>query len=35
MDFGLWVEPEMISENSRLYQKHPDWAMMIPGHPHS
>ena len=35
MDFGLWVEPEMISENSRLYQEHPDWAMMIPGHPHS
>ena len=35
VDFGLWVEPEMISENSRLYQEHPDWAMMIPGHPHS
>ena len=35
MDFGLWVEPEMISENSRLYQEHPNWAMKIPGHPHS
>ena len=35
VDFGLWVEPEMISENSRLYQEHPDWAMTIPGHPHS
>ena len=35
VDFGLWVEPEMISENSRLYQEHPDWAMMIPEHPHS
>ena len=35
VDFGLWVEPEMISENSRLYQEHPNWAMMIPGHPHS
>ena len=35
MDFGLWVEPEMISENSNLYKEHPDWAMMIPGHPHS
>ena len=35
LKFGLWVEPEMISENSRLYQEHPDWAMMIPGHPHS
>jgi alpha-galactosidase len=35
VDFGLWVEPEMISENSNLYKEHPDWAMMIPGHPHS
>ncbi len=35
MDFGIWVEPEMISENSRLYKEHPDWAMKIPGHPHS
>lgn len=35
MDFGIWVEPEMISENSRLYREHPDWAMKIPGHPHS
>lgn len=35
MDFGIWVEPEMISENSNLYKEHPDWAMKIPGHPHS
>lgn len=35
MDFGIWVEPEMISENSNLYKGHPDWAMKIPGHPHS
>lgn len=35
MDFGIWVEPEMISENSKLYKEHPDWAMRIPGHPHS
>ncbi len=27
---GLWVEPEMISEDSRLYREHPDWAMIIP-----
>lgn len=27
MDFGLWVEPEMVSENSRLYRKHPDWIL--------
>lgn len=35
MDFGIWVEPEMISENSNLYKEHPDWAMTIPDHPHS
>lgn len=35
MDFGIWVEPEMISEKSRLYQVHPDWCMSIPGHAHS
>lgn len=35
MDFGIWVEPEMISENSNLYKGHPDWAMKIPSHPHS
>ena len=35
MDFGIWVEPEMISENSRLYKEHPDWCMDIPGHSHS
>ncbi len=31
MKFGLWFEPEMISENSNLYRTHPDWAFMIPG----
>lgn len=31
MKFGLWIEPEMINENSSLYQKHPDWVFMIPG----
>ena len=30
LDFGLWVEPEMISENSDLYRLHSDWAMKIP-----
>ena len=29
--FGLWIEPEMVSENSELYRAHPDWAMRIPG----
>lgn len=31
MKFGLWFEPEMISEESELYRKHPDYAIKIPG----
>ena len=31
MKFGLWFEPEMISEDSDLYRAHPDWALRIPG----
>lgn len=27
MKFGLWIEPEMISEDSDLYRAHPDWAI--------
>ncbi|SMX42917.1 alpha-galactosidase [Actibacterium lipolyticum] len=27
MGFGLWFEPEMISENSDLYRAHPDWVL--------
>ena len=33
MDFGLWVEPEMINANSDLYRAHPDWVMNFPGRP--
>ena len=29
--FGLWVEPEMISEDSDLYRAHPEWALAVPG----
>jgi len=29
--FGLWFEPEMVSEDSDLYREHPDWALSIPG----
>ncbi len=35
VDFGIWVEPEMISVESDLYRAHPEWAMQIPGKPHS
>lgn len=31
MDFGIWVEPEMVNENSDLYRLHPDYAVRIPG----
>ena len=29
--FGIWIEPEMVSEDSDLYRKHPDWAWTVPG----
>lgn len=29
--FGIWIEPEMVSEDSDLYRNHPDWAIQIPG----
>ena len=29
--FGIWIEPEMVSEDSGLYRQHPDWALRIPG----
>lgn len=35
LDFGLWVEPEMVNTDSRLYRAHPDWAMDIPGRMHA
>lgn len=31
LKFGLWFEPEMISEKSELFEKHPDWAVKAPG----
>ena len=33
MDFGLWIEPEMVSADSDLFRAHPDWAIGIPGRP--
>jgi len=35
MGFGIWVEPEMISVDSDLYRKHPDYVVEIPGRDHS
>ncbi len=35
MDFGLWVEPEMVNPDSDLYRAHPDWAMQFPERQHT
>lgn len=35
MQFGIWVEPEMVNCDSALFRAHPDWAMSIPGQPHA
>ena len=29
--FGIWMEPEMVSEDSTLYREHPDYVLRIPG----
>lgn len=31
LKFGIWIEPEMVNEDSELYEKHPDWCIAIPG----
>lgn len=31
LDFGIWLEPEMISEDSDLYREHPNWCVEVPG----
>lgn len=31
LQFGIWVEPEMVNEDSDLYRAHPDWAFTVPG----
>ena len=35
LSFGLWMEPEMVNVNSRLYSAHPDWVMQAPMGDHS
>lgn len=35
MEFGIWVEPEMVNEDSDLYRFHPDWAVRIPVKEHT
>ena len=31
MKFGLWIEPEMVNEDSELYRRHSDWVLSVPG----
>jgi alpha-galactosidase len=33
MEFGLWVEPEMVNPDSELFAAHPEWAMQLAGRP--
>jgi len=35
LDFGIWVEPEMVNVDSNLYREHPDWCLAIPEKMHS
>lgn len=30
LDFGIWVEPEMVNEDSELYKEHPNWSVKVP-----
>lgn len=30
VDFGLWIEPEMVNPRSDLYRRHPDWVVAQP-----
>jgi alpha-galactosidase len=33
LDFGLWIEPEMVSPDSQLFRAHPDWCLHVDGLP--
>lgn len=33
MEFGLWVEPEMVSPDSEMFRAHPEWALQLAGRP--
>ena len=33
MEFGLWIEPEMVSQKSKLFETHPDWVLRHEGVP--
>ena len=31
LKFGIWIEPEMVNEDSELFRAHPDWRFELPG----
>lgn len=31
LEFGFWIEPEMVNPDSDLYRTHPDWSFAVPG----
>ncbi len=31
LKFGIWIEPEMANEGTKLLKEHPDWALVLPG----
>ncbi len=35
MQFGIWMEPEMVSVDSDLYRKHPDYCIHVPNRNHT
>lgn len=34
VEFGIWIEPEMVNPKSELAEKHPDWILMLPNRKH-
>jgi len=30
LEFGLWIEPEMVSKGTKLYDEHPEWILHVP-----
>jgi alpha-galactosidase len=32
MEFGIWVEPEMVNPDSDVFRAHPEWALVTPGY---
>lgn len=35
LDFGIWIEPEMINEDSDLFRAHPEYVLRVPERPAS